>query len=153
VRHRVGAPHEIQDQRQFRVRVAVEQGTRPLRYPLEEIAHLTLDGVILRELHDDAPAVPRIGRTPRQPARLEPIDDAGDRASREARQLGQPSGCHRPVAHDQVRALVVGRVQAQPIGDGLVKHDRPCAHLPEFQEQGGHQGLASGLSAGGGTGS
>ena len=76
------------------------------------------------ELDDDAPPIGGVGDTAHVAGLLQAIDDAGDRAGGQARQVGQLARGRRAAVDEHLERLDVGLGQAEPEGH-RVAEERP----------------------------
>ncbi len=88
---------------------------------LAEVGHRRLHlGHLLRDqLDDDPPAIGRVGDAPDVARLLEAVDDAGDRAGRQAHQLRQPAGRRGAGVEQDLERLDVRLGQAEADRHGL----------------------------------
>ena len=90
---------------------------------LADAGHRGLDirDLLGNDLDDDSPPIGRIGDPADVAGLLEPVDDAGDRAGRQAHQVGQLAGRRGPAVDEQLERLDVGLGEAEADGDGLAE--------------------------------
>ena len=116
------AGQEVVDDGQLGLRVSAD-----LRRALvADARHGCLDTshALRHELDDDAPAVGRIGDAAHIAGLLEAVDHAGDRAGRQAREVGQHAGGRRAAVEEHLERLDIGLGQAEPEGH-RVAEQRP----------------------------
>ena len=111
------ARQEVVDDGQLGLRVAADL----VRALVADAGHGRLDcGHPLRdELDDHAPAVGRVGDPADVAGLLEPVDDAGDGAGRQAHELGQAAGGGGAGVDEHLERLDVGLGQAEADGHRL----------------------------------
>jgi len=82
--------------------------------------------------HTHLAPVGRIPLTTHEAGRLEPVDDAGDGPGGEPHLEGEsPSGDRPSGIQQEAEGLVVGRVEPEPVGNGLVEQDRLGAEIAD----------------------
>src|SRR5690606_3649791 len=115
-----GAAQEPDEEGQPGVVEVVEQADPAPADPLPHPAEL---GRPLRHRrHQHPPPVGRVALAHHVPRPLQPVHQSRRRAGRQPGQLTDPPGRHRPpLQRQQVQALQVAGVQAEPVGDGLVE--------------------------------
>ena len=92
--------------------------------PTRAMVASTAGHALRHELDDDAPAIGGIGDPAHIAGLLQAIDDAGDRAGRQAREVGQHAGGRRAAVEEHLERLDVGLGQAEPEGH-RVAEQRP----------------------------
>ena len=105
--------------------------------PTRAMVASTAGHAVGHELDDDAPPVGRVGDPADVAGLLQAVDDAGDRAGRQAHEVGQPAGGRRAAVEEHLERLDVGLGQAEPEGDRLAE-ERPLEVDPA---QGAEDGI------------
>ena len=87
--------------------------------PVERRLHA--GNLVGHDLDDDPPAVGRVGDAPDVAGLLEPVDDPGDRAGRQAHELRERPAVVDARVDEDLERLDVGLGQAEPDGHGLAE--------------------------------
>ncbi len=93
-------------------------------------------------LDDDAPAVGRIRDPAHEAGLLEPVDQAGGRAGREAGDLADAPDGHRALDGEPAEDVDVGGGEAQALRDALAVGDAGGGEVGGGAEDGGDRVLA-----------
>ena len=93
---------------------------------LEEgfVVALDLVDAVGNELDAQPPPIGRVGLAPDEARPLEPVEDAGDGAGRQAGQLSQARRLQPGLGRCEDQTAQIRGVDAEPLGDRLVGGDR-----------------------------